>query len=208
MNFFKFTKKTKTLSNENPERYRTIVLGNSTVTVGRFTYGYENCTVHQWGEGANLQIGSFCSIAGGVHIFLGGNHRTDWITTYPFGHIFKNELTREKTPGHPITKGNVTIGNDVWIAHGATILSGVTIGNGAVIGACAVLRESVPEYTVVGGNPAKVLRPRFEADIIDMLKELKWWELPKHQILKLIPILQKQPDRDLLLSLVERHRKT
>lgn len=76
-------------------QFRTGYIGNSQISIGRFTYGFNNIAIHQWGEGAALKIGSFCSIATNINVFLGGNHRTDWITTFPFGHIFQDEIGRE-----------------------------------------------------------------------------------------------------------------
>lgn len=95
--------------------------------VGRHTYG--NPEIIEWGEGATLSIGAFCSIAEGVAIFLGGNHRLDWVTTYPFNYLWECGAGFQ---GHPATKGDVVIGNDVWIGRNAAILSGVHIGDGAV----------------------------------------------------------------------------
>lgn len=77
--------------------------------------------IEQFGEGAKLKIGSFCSIAEGVVVFLGGNHRADWITTFPFGHIFQEDLGGEEIVGHPMTKGDVMIGNDVWIGQNSML---------------------------------------------------------------------------------------
>ena len=107
--------------------------GTSKVVVGRFTYGHDRLVVRQWGEGAALRIGSFCSFAEKITIMLGGNHRTDWITTYPFGHVFEEQFGADPVAGHPSTNGDVVIGDDVWIGHGATVISGVTIGDGAVV---------------------------------------------------------------------------
>lgn len=108
---------------------KTAIIGKSPISIGRFTYGFKNITVRQWGEGASLKIGAFCSLADNIQIFLGGNHRTDWITTFPFGHIYLNELNVNPNLGHPSTKGDVVIGNDVWIGSGVTIMSGITIGD-------------------------------------------------------------------------------
>lgn len=101
--------------------------GNSTIHVGAYTYGARKLTVREWGEEANLIIGKFCSLAGGVQVMLGGNHRTDWITTYPFGRVNKKTFGRTQVPGHPTTRGDVVIGDDVWIGQNAVIQSGVTI---------------------------------------------------------------------------------
>lgn len=117
--------------------------------VGRGTYG--NPTVLHWGEPTTLKVGCFCSIAADVKIFLGGNHRTDWITTYPFPAFWKSAA---HIKGHPSSRGDVIIGHDVWIGEGAVILSGVRIGNGAVVAASAVVTRDVPPYGIVAGNPA------------------------------------------------------
>ena len=187
---------------------RTAFVGNSRVTIGRFTYGLENLSVRQWGEGASLSIGSFCSLADNIRIILGGNHRTDWITTFPFGHIFQEDLGTTKVPGHPSTKGDVVIGNDVWIGSSVTIMSGVTIGDGACIAANACVTKDVAPYHVVGGNPGRSLKERFDAKTIEMLLTLRWWELPLDDIKQLSSHLCAAPDLPLLVELVARYRKT
>lgn len=152
-------------------------------SVGRGTYGEPTVV---FPNAATLRIGSFCSIAAGVSIFLGGNHRFDWITTYPFS-VFRDSARH--IPGTPQTKGDVTIGNDVWIGDGATILSGVTIGNGAVIGARAVIAKDVPPYAIVVGNPAKFLRYRFTELQITELLRIAWWNWSDAKLDKAMPLL-------------------
>lgn len=180
-------------------------VGNSAITVGRYTYGVKNLTINQWGEGAKLEIGAFCSIASGT-ILLGGNHRTDWITTFPFGHIFADELGGQDIVGHPATRGDVIIGNDVWIGQHVTILSGVTVGTGAVIGANAVVTKDVGPYEIVGGNPAKLLRKRFSDDIVERLLKLKWWDLPLEDIRQIAAKLSQPPTVQLLDELNATYR--
>ncbi len=138
--------------------------------VGTGTYG-EPAILH-WGEPATLKVGAYCSIADGVKIYLGGNHRVDWITTYPFTE-FRESARR--ISGHPSTKGDVIIGHDVWIGDDAKILSGVNIGNGAVIGSSAVVTSNVAPYSIVGGNPAKHIKMRFTEEEIETLESLQWW---------------------------------
>lgn len=152
--------------------------------VGRGTYGEPK--IRRWDSPATLTVGSFCSIAKGVVIFLGGNHRTDWITTYPFT-VFR-ESARHIT-GYPATRGDVVIGNDVWIGTGAMILSGVRIGNGAVIGAMAVVTRDVPPYSIVAGNPAQVVRMRFKEDEISILQSLEWWNWDDAKLDAAMPFL-------------------
>lgn len=152
--------------------------------IGDWTYGHPD--VFAWGEGAALKIGKFCSIAARVTIMLGGEHNTDWVTTYPFNPIFPqaNAYT-----GHPKTKGNVTIGHDVWLGIDSMVMSGVSIGNGAAIAARSTVTKDVPPYAIVGGNPAKVIRYRFPASIIADLERIAWWNWPLPQVLSALPFL-------------------
>ncbi len=180
--------------------------GTSTITVGRFTYGLERTKVIQYGEGAGLNIGSFCSIAADCKIFLGGEHRTDWITTFPFGHVFCEKLGYEKILGHPASKGNVMIGNDVWIGRGATIMSGVKIGSGAIVAANSHVVSDISPYQIFGGNPAKFLKSRFRPDIVSALLELRWWDLPIAEIMKIKEVLSAAPDLSKLEALLIRYK--
>ena len=126
-------------------------------------------------DNTSLIIGNFCSIAIGCNIYLGGNHRCDWVTTFPFGHIHKNVFTGFDGKGHPHTKGDVIIGNDVWIGANVTIMSGVTNGDGAVIANNSHVVKDVEPYSMVGGNPAKMIKKRFSDEQIKKLLEIKWW---------------------------------
>ncbi len=183
------------------DKYKKTIIGNSPIIIGRFTYGFENIKVRQWNEGAALNIGSFCSIAKDVTIFLGGNHRIDWISTFPFGKIFQSELGGEGITGHPSTKGDVIIGSDVWIGSGTTIMSGINIGHGAVIAANSCVVTDVEPYSVFGGNPAKFLKHRFDKQTIDFLLRLKWWDLPVPTIRNISTKLCSKPSPDLLVEL-------
>ncbi len=152
--------------------------------IGNHTYG--NPRIYSWEEGATIKIGAFCSISSGVKIFLGGEHRTDWVTTYPFNYLWESA---KQMKGHPTTKGDITIGNDVWIGAGAVILSGVTIGDGAVIGTNAVVTKDIPAYAIAAGNPASVVKLRFDEKTIQHLLEIKWWEWEDDQIQKFLPLM-------------------
>ena len=153
---------------------------------GRYVCGVENIILH--GNLSTLRVGSFCSFAEGVRVFLGDYHRTDWGTTWHFGHQ-NTAVFPHHGCGHPISRGDVTIGNDVWIGRAATIMSGVTIGDGAVIAANAHVVKNVGQYEMVGGNPAKLIRRRFKKKQIASLLILKWWDLPVDSIQKLVPYL-------------------
>lgn len=148
--------------------------------IGDHTYGCP--TVIQWDDSTNLHIGKYCSIAEKVTILLGGNHRTDWVTTYPFNVLSGHFPEAEGIKGHPASKGDVWIGNDVWIGCGATILSGVHIGDGAVVGAESVVSKDVEPYAVVVGNPSRMIKKRFDEDTIRALLEIRWWNWDENKI--------------------------
>jgi acetyltransferase-like isoleucine patch superfamily enzyme len=154
---------------------------------GKHTYGIENIKV--MGDISDIYLGNFCSIAGNVTIFTGANHNIDWITTYPFGHINKDVFNMFNGQGHPQSRGDVIIDNDVWIGWGVTIMSGVHIGNGSVVGANSHVVSDVKPYSVVGGNPAQRYYFRFEEEIIQKLLELRWWDWDDEKINEMTPIL-------------------
>ena len=171
----RFRKQNKTLKELYPQ-----------YSFGRGTYADTNIAIHSWGEGATLEVGSFTSIASGVQIFLGGEHRTDWVTTFPFNVLYEEG---KAITGHPKSKGNVEIGSDVWIGVEAMIMSGVNIGDGAVIGARAVVTKNVPPYSIVAGNPAVVVKKRFDDTTIQRLLDIKWWKWEDAMIKSAIPFL-------------------
>jgi chloramphenicol O-acetyltransferase type B len=167
--------------------------------IGKHTYG--NPRIYSWNEGATLKIGAFCSISTGVKFFLGGEHRTDWVTTYPFNYLWK---PAKHIKGHPATKGDIIIGNDVWVGNRATILSGVEIGDGAVIGTNAIVTKNVPAYAIAAGNPAKIIKKRFDEKIINKLLEIKWWDWEDKKIEEHIPLLLNNQINEFLDIAVEK----
>jgi acetyltransferase-like isoleucine patch superfamily enzyme len=143
---------------------------------GEWTYG--QLRVLSWGTNSKLRVGRYCSIGGGVTIIVDGQHRLDWVTTYPMRLI----AGKSSPLGQVVTKGDVVIGHDVWIGDGATILSGVKIGNGAVVGARTVITKDVPAYAVVAGNPARFIRMRFSEIQIASLEKIAWWNWSNERV--------------------------
>jgi len=156
--------------------------------IGAHSYGRPKVRFSE--SGAKLAIGRFCSIADKVEILLGGNHRTDWASTFPFAAFPEVWPQARGIEDYHATRGDVTIGSDVWLGSGAMILSGVTIGHGAVVAAQAVVTRDVPPYAIVGGNPARVLRLRFDEATVAALLETAWWNLPDERISTILPLLQ------------------
>ncbi len=139
-----------------------------------------------------LIIGRFCSIGcGAKFLFNSANHTVSSLSTYPFPLFFEEwELEKKNVTDSWDDKGDIIIGNDVWIGYEAVIMAGVTIGDGAIIGARAVVTKDVSPYTIVGGIPAKSIRKRYSEETIDLLTELKWWDWPEERIAKNIKAIQ------------------
>ncbi len=159
--------------------------------VGRHTYGMEHVKIRRWPEMKqhyNLVIGHFCSIADDVEVYLGGNHYTHLVSSFPFGIVgnksFPNATKIESNLNlnGSYCKGDVIIGSDVWIGSHVTIMSGVKIGSGAVIAANSHIVKDVPAYAMVGGNPARVIKYRFSETQIEKLLSIKWWEWSDEKI--------------------------
>ncbi len=153
--------------------------GIELVESGYGTYGLGHLKIHFWDHSTKLRIGKFCSLADEIHIFLGGNHNLARISTYPFG--IEEELIGPR-PGHPLSNGDIEIGNDVWIGSHVSIMSGVKIGDGAVVAAFSHVVKDVEPYEVVGGNPARHIKFRFSQEQIEKLLAESWWNWPLDQI--------------------------
>lgn len=156
-------------------------------SIGDYTYGKP--IILKWGKQANLRIGKYCCISGRVCMILEGEHRTDWITMYPFSALKAEWPEGKDIRGHPSTKGDIIIGNDVWLGYGTIVLSGVTIGDGAVVAAGSVVTNNVQPYSIVGGNPARLIGKRFDDSTIAELLKIRWWEWPENRIRENIHLL-------------------
>ena len=150
-------------------------------------------------NGDKLKVGKFCSIAcGAKFLFTSANYTMHSISTYPFPIFFEEwglDVTNITSAWD--NKGDIVIGNDVWIGYEAIVLSGVTIGDGAIIGTRAVVTKDVPPYTIVGGIPAKPIRKRFSDEVISKLLELQWWNWPENRIKENIDVIQSGRIKDL-----------
>lgn len=167
-------------------------VSNPNIEIGDYTYyddpidseNFErNVLYHFPFIGDKLIIGKFCALARGVKFIMNGaNHKLSGISTYPF-QIFGNGWERVMPQeGELPYKGDTVIGHDVWIGYEALIMPGVNIGNGAIISSRSVVVADVPPYTIVGGNPAQVLKPRFDAQTIKRLQSIAWWDWPIDRI--------------------------
>jgi acetyltransferase-like isoleucine patch superfamily enzyme len=155
------------------------------IRIGDYTYGFPIIKEFASNQ-TNLRIGKFCSIAANVSIILGGEHPTKFVSTYPIPIKFDVLHEFQRTAK---SKGDIEIGNDVWIGYGVIILTGVKIGNGAVIGAGSVVTKSVEPYSIVAGNPAKLVRYRFSNQIIIKLEGIAWWDWPIEKIISASSLL-------------------
>ncbi|MBP5605038.1 MAG: CatB-related O-acetyltransferase [Ruminiclostridium sp.] len=164
------------------------------IIVGDFSYiadsDFESHVTHhyEW-IGDKLIIGRFCQIAAGVEFVMNGaNHQMNAVSTFPFYTLEGWDMDPPVMADMPL-KGDTVIGNDVWIGQNATILPGVHIGDGAVVGANSVVGSNVEPYTIVVGNPARILRKRFDDELIGLLLSFRWWDKSIDEINELIPVL-------------------
>ena len=176
------------------EIYVKPTLSNPNIVVGDFTYiadsDFESHVTHLYGwNGDKLIIGKFCQIASGVEFVMNGaNHQMNAVSTFPFYTLEGWDMDPPALSDLPL-KGDTVIGNDVWIGQNAVILPGIHIGDGAILGASSVVGCDVPPYTVMIGNPARILRRRFDDELIDLLLRFRWWDRDIEEINQLIPLL-------------------
>lgn len=179
------------------------VVNNANIEIGDYTmyndfvqdpidFQKNNVLYHYPVNQDKLKIGKFCSIAcGAKFLFTSGNHTMKSLSTYPFPIFFEEwGLDGKDICDAWDNKGDIVIGNDVWIGYEAVILSGVTIGDGAVIGSRAVVTKDVEPYTIVGGVPAKAIRKRFDEQTIEKLEKIGWWNWNEEQIRQNIGAIQ------------------
>ena len=193
--------------NENIQQivYIKNVITRPNIIVGEYSYyddvngaeRFEEHVTHHyefWGD--RLIIGKFCAIARGIEFVMNGaNHRMNSVSTYPFNIMGGGwEAFAPALDDLPL-KGDTVVGSDVWIGQNVTVMPGVHIGDGAIIGANSVVTKDVPPYSVIGGNPARLIKRRFEGDLIKMLLKLRWWDFDAEKLVKFLPVLC-DPDLD------------
>lgn len=179
------------------------VVKNPAISVGEYTmyndftadptnFEHNNVLYHYPINRDKLTIGKFCSIACGARfLFTSANHAMGSLSTYPFPLFYEEwALDKANVTAAWDNKGDILIGNDVWIGYEAVIMAGVTIGDGAIIAARAVVTHDVPPYAIVGGVPARLIRMRFSAETISTLLRLKWWNWPRERIARALPAIQ------------------
>lgn len=190
-------------ANDRETVYLKHVITNPNIIVGDFTmyndfvrdprdFEKNNVLYHYPINRDRLIMGKFCSIAcGAKFLFTSANHTQKSLSTYPFPIFFEEwDLDVEDITSAWDRKGDIIIGNDVWIGYEAVIMSGVTIGDGAIIGARSVVTKDIPPYTIVGGVPARQIRRRFSEETIAALLELKWWNWPREKIARKIEAIK------------------
>lgn len=192
--YFKIRKILNPIGDPSIDRY--IKLCGKKIKVGAFTYGIEDIEILSWGENIEISFGRFCSVASGLKLYCGGNHRSDWFSTFPFGHVYSQFFQIKPIVGTPVSNGNITIGNDVWIGRDVTIFSGICVGDGAIIASNSHVVKDVLPYTIVGGNPAKIIKCRFNDDIVRKIHDLQWWNLNVKELEKIVPYLCFQESDD------------
>lgn len=178
LNMYRCQRKWKKINRHNFTEMGSIMYDFNRVSVGNGTYGTINVIQFDNNSKGNLKIGNYCSIAPDVSFVIDGEHNYKLISTYPF----KQRYLGGKDVSE--SKGDIVIGDDVWIGYRATILSGVKIGQGAIIAAGAVVTKDVPPYAIVGGVPAKVIKYRFEPEMIEELLKIDYGKLSKEDIEK------------------------
>lgn len=163
--------------------YRFVKIYNS--KVGRYSY------IGPGTELVNVAMGNFCSVARSCSIGL-ATHTLDYISTSPIFTESKNATSYKWINKDVVDqkKNSVKIGSDVWIGNKATVLSNITIGNGAIIGAGSIVTRDVPDYAIVAGVPAKIIRYRFKQEIIEKLLEIRWWDFPDEYLKKNVAFFQ------------------
>jgi acetyltransferase-like isoleucine patch superfamily enzyme len=171
-------------------------LADGTLVMGNMSYYAPNVVKYQ-GDTGRVIIGNFASVAPDADFYVGGLHRTEWVSQYGLRTML--DLPGAHEDGFTHGRGDIVVGSDTWVTNGCTVMSGVTIGDGAVVGTKAVVAKDVRPYAVVVGNPAREIRRRFSDEQIDALLRIRWWDWPTEQVREHVALIC-SPDVDAFIA--------
>jgi len=171
-------------------------LADGTLVMGNMSYYAPNVVKYQ-GDSGRVIIGNFASVAPDADFYVGGLHRTEWVSQYGLRAML--DLPGAHEDGFTHGRGDIVVGSDTWVTNGCTVMSGVTIGDGAVVGTKAVVARDVRPYAIVVGNPARELRRRFSDEQVDALLRIRWWDWPTEQVKQHVELIC-SPDIDAFIA--------
>jgi|GEM_PF-931445 len=171
-------------------------LADGTLVMGNMSYYAPNVVKYQ-GDTGRVIIGNFASVAPDADFYVGGLHRTEWVSQYGLRTML--DLPGAHEDGFTHGRGDIVVGSDTWVTNGCTVMSGVTIGDGAVVGTKAVVARDVRPYAIVVGNPAREIRRRFSDEQIDALLRIRWWDWPTEQVKQHVELIC-SPDIDAFIA--------
>ena len=171
-------------------------LADGTLVMGTMSYYAPNVVKYQ-GDTGRVIIGNFASVAPDADFYVGGLHRTEWVSQYGLRTML--DLPGAHEDGFTHGRGDIVVGSDTWVTNGCTVMSGVTIGDGAVVGTKAVVAKDVRPYAVVVGNPAREIRRRFSDEQVDALLRIRWWDWPTEQVKQHVELIC-SPDIDAFIA--------
>jgi acetyltransferase-like isoleucine patch superfamily enzyme len=164
--------------------------------MGNMSYYAPNVVKYQ-GDTGRVIIGNFASVAPDADFYVGGQHRTEWVSQYGLRAML--DLPGAHEDGFTHGRGDIVVGSDTWVTNGCTVMSGVTIGDGAVVGTKAVVAKDVRPYAIVVGNPAREIRRRFSDEQVEALLRIRWWDWPTEQVKQHIELIC-SPDIDAFIA--------
>ncbi|HWC26501.1 MAG TPA: CatB-related O-acetyltransferase [Solirubrobacteraceae bacterium] len=171
-------------------------LADGTLVMGNMSY-YAPNVVKYAGDTGRVIIGNFASVAPDADFYVGGLHRTEWVSQYGLRAML--DLPGAHEDGFTHGRGDIVVGSDTWVTNGATVMSGVTIGDGAVVGTKAVVAKDVRPYAIVVGNPAREIRRRFSDEQVEALLRIRWWDWPTEKVKQHVELIS-SPDVDAFIA--------
>jgi len=171
-------------------------LADGTLVMGNMSYYAPNVVKYE-GDTGRVVVGNFASVAPDADFYVGGLHRTEWVSQYGLRAML--DLPGAHEDGFTHGRGDIVVGSDTWVTNGCTVMSGVTIGDGAVVGTKAVVAKDVRPYAVVVGNPAREIRRRFSDEQVDALLRIRWWDWPTETVRQHVELIC-SPDVDAFIA--------